>query len=54
MLIAQANGRRAIANLLRGAVDFRRGEVRDVLIHQRLFVGWHAGTPIGAIVRQLF
>ena len=54
MLVAQANGRRAIANLLRGAVDSRRREVRNVLIHQRLFVGRHASTPIGAIVRQLF
>jgi hypothetical protein len=44
----------SIANLLRGVVDTRRGEVRDVLIHQRLFVGRHAGTPTGAIVRQLF
>jgi hypothetical protein len=54
MLVAQANDRRAIANLLRGAVDSRRGEVRDMLIHQCLFVGRHAGTPTGAIVRQLF
>ena len=50
MLIAQANGRRAIANLLRAAVDARCGEMRDVLIHQSLSVGGHTHPPIGTII----
>jgi hypothetical protein len=50
VLIAQANGRRTIADLLRAPVDSRGGEMRDMLIHQCLAVGGHSDPPIGTIV----
>jgi hypothetical protein len=49
VLIAQANGWRTIADLFGAAVDTRRGEMRDVLIHQNLTISGHTHPPAGAV-----
>jgi hypothetical protein len=49
MPIAQADGGRTIANLLRASFNPRRGEMGHVPIHRSLSIGWHTRPPIGPI-----
>jgi hypothetical protein len=53
MLIAQANMRRAVADLLGAASDARCREMRDVLIHQCLAVGRDATPSARTAIGQL-
>jgi hypothetical protein len=53
VLVKETNGRRAVADLLRAAIDACRGKMCDVLIHQSLPIGGNTRAPAGAICSKL-